>query len=175
LESPHLGSLRGLVLRFNGLDDEAVAELATMGSLLQLRTLDLYGNSLRYESGIHMAGVSAITHSPDLRQLTTLVLGDNWVRDDGVARLGRAWAWANLRELYLTFNQITDTGLRDLARCPHLAKLETLDVGYNPVGLAGIRAVLAATERTVVHCRGTKLRRASCESLQKEFGTRIVF
>jgi hypothetical protein len=175
LKSPHLGSTRGLILRFNALDDDSLEALAETASLAGLTTLDVHGNSMRYEPGIYAIGVDALVRSPHLTGLTTLALGDNWVGDDGAAILADGWPWPGLRRLFLGYNSITDAGARRLARCQRAADLELLDLSHNDIGMTGARAVLAALPRTVIHLRGTRMRSASCLSLRKEFGPRAVF
>jgi hypothetical protein len=172
VRSPHLGGLKGLVLRFAGLESKEAAPLATAPTLAGLTTLDLYGNNLQ------PAGARALAASPYWGGLTDLVLGDNAeIGDAGAAALaGPKSRLSGLTRLHLSFAAIGDNGACTLADSPRLSGLRVLDLGFNEIGAHCARALADSPYLkglTHLGLRGNPIGAAARKTLARRHGRRI--
>lgn len=114
-----------------------LAALARCPYLLRLRTLDLEGNDLTD------ADVQTLAASPNLNQLTTLLLWNNRVGDAGLAALARA-DLPRLTRLDLSRNGVGDAGVAALAGSSLVGRLQLLDLTGNQIGDRGALALAAS-------------------------------
>jgi uncharacterized protein (TIGR02996 family) len=215
LKRPELAALTGLDLCFDHLDSRDAALLAACRHLVGLRRLNLNGNPIGDEGvarlgaspsltgleavhlehcGLGPAAVNTLAASR-LTQLRALDLSENFLGDDGVARLTAAPflvrfagldltavgmgdtgarrlaespSVRGLRRLRLGYNGIGDAGATDLVRSPHLAALTALDLNGNAIGDAGAQAVLGAP-----HLRGLARLELSVNPLSRSMRLRL--
>jgi Leucine-rich repeat (LRR) protein len=125
-----------LKVRFLGVSGH-VLELLQRGGrhLKRLRELDLGSNPLAEVE------LRLLADSPNLANLTTLLLHQTSMGDGGAAVLATARHLARLEELYLSGNGLSDRGVDSLARSPRFPSLQLLDLRDNRVGSAGLRSL----------------------------------
>jgi uncharacterized protein (TIGR02996 family) len=139
--------------------------LIESGYLLRLRHLDLSGRALlvwgtslvahspqvanlttlllrRCRVGI--GGCAAIAHSPRLAKLTHLDLGENSLSARKLRKLVTSPVWAGLHTLNLSNNYFLDEDLMVLTGAPALASLRRLILGPTRLGPAGVEALVAS-------------------------------
>jgi uncharacterized protein (TIGR02996 family) len=139
--SPWLANLTALLLHYNPLGDEAIAELANSPWLGQLRELYLSGTELTD------SGVSVLAGSGRLPALTDLDLRDNQIGDGGAISLACNLRLEQLTMLYLVNNRIGETGASALAWSEQLPNLRRLYLNYNPIGNGGAQAFAGSPHR----------------------------
>ncbi len=130
-----LGPLEELYLNENRLGAPAARAIASWPGLPGLRTLSLWGNTLRARGGVALL-------SADLSSLRMLLLANNGVGDDTALALADNTRLRGLEQLDLSSNGITDAGVRALLDSPHLVKLKNLNLSGNDIS-AGLTAELA--------------------------------
>jgi uncharacterized protein (TIGR02996 family) len=147
-ESPYLKRLKALALSSNVIYDTGIAQLAEARGWDALREFKGYSMGLSEEAAAYFAD------APIFSRLETLEISENWLGDQGAARLvkGKSATW---RHLDLGHNQLTDTGAEALARSPRLARLEKLVLRDNAIGVRGVRAL--ANSRHLAHLRELEL------------------
>jgi uncharacterized protein (TIGR02996 family) len=124
----------------SGVNDDALAPLATSPHLGRLRKLGLFRN----HTG--PAGAAALAACPSLTGLTELILDENnELRDAGLAALVASPLCRTLTTLTLFETNLSDAGVIALAGSPHLGKLEVLNLTGNLVGEAGVNALAEST------------------------------
>jgi len=215
LKRPELAALTGLDLCFDHLDGRDAALLAACRHLTGLKRLNLNGNPIgdegaaRLGTSPHLMGLEALhlEHcglgpaavnslvTARLTRLRALDLSENFLGDDGVARLAAATFLArftaldltavgtgdggaqrlaespslrDLRRLRLGYNGIGDAGAVALVRSPHLSALTALDLNGNAIGDAGARAILDAP-----HLRGLARLELSVNPLSRAMRLRL--
>jgi uncharacterized protein (TIGR02996 family) len=132
--SPHVANLTALLLHYNPLDNNTIADLADSRHLGQLRELYLSG------TGLDDSGVAALAGDGRMPHLTDLDLRDNQVGDGGARALAFNVGLAELSTLYLVNNRIGENGAEALAWTERLPSLRCLYINYNPIGNAGALA-----------------------------------
>jgi uncharacterized protein (TIGR02996 family) len=142
--SPHLGGLAALDLDVNHLDDRALAALAA-GRLTGLRRLSVQGMGKtgwrRNDTWITSAGVKALAASPAAGRLQHLDLGNQRVGDEGLSALLDSPHLAGLRGLRLWANAVTDAGVARLLASHAGAGLREIDLRANPLSAGARRAL----------------------------------
>ena len=162
-----LRQLRALVVKKTGFEKQMISDagLQHLKPLVDLETLNLYGNKITDAGLIHLEGFSklrdlnlsllAITdkglvHLKPLSQLESLELlysvgfSGPTITNGGIAPLG---SLTNLTSLNLTGARMTDAGLEQLQG---LKKLSTLLLVHTAVSASGIKAFQAAVPGCVV-------------------------
>ena len=134
LRSRRLAGLSSLRLGQNGLGPRGVASLLASARLGKLTSLDLSENP---PEGAWMVALAP----SGVGRLRELLLEDNQLDGDSVARLAESAALGSLREFSLRGNPIGDRGADALARSPHLAKLRRLNLEMCAIGDAGAGAL----------------------------------
>jgi uncharacterized protein (TIGR02996 family) len=158
-DSPHLGALRRLSLRFSfgtGAPLATASALSSPGAVFRLRALVLTNLPIGPEGaealagaahlgelkelalgsgriGIGDRGAAALARSPHLRGLSRLLLSGNELTADAIRALADSPLLDGIRELSLAVNDLGNEGVAALAACPRLATLESLNL--NRVGL----------------------------------------
>ncbi len=154
--------VRGLLEPF--LDPTAYLDIAAKLE----RTTAFAAVHLQPTTPVHPETVAALCAAPAAEYARSLLLGYEWLRDDGVRAAcasphlvrvvnlhlqtsgltdAAAFALAEtphlpaLRYLYLENNLIGDAGVAALATSPHRAGLEVLDLSHNALTPAGARAL----------------------------------
>jgi uncharacterized protein (TIGR02996 family) len=138
LESPHLGTLRGLILRFSSLGLPGVRLIAACPRLGSLSTLGLS------QQVTDPKCVAALATSPHLASLTRLDLSSCPFGPAGVRALTASTRFTRLEALDLSYDRLGLDGLRVLLRARHLPALTELNLERNHLGDAGA-AELAAS------------------------------
>jgi hypothetical protein len=144
-------------------------ELAGCACLCKVRTLDLEKNDLGD------ADLRALTRSPHLGELTTLLLWLNQAGDDGLHALVGA-NLPRLNRLDLSSNLVTDRGAVTLARSPLLAHLTMLDLTANQVSDAGALALAGsvhAGKLAVLELAKNPISLATQNTLRERFAGRV--
>jgi uncharacterized protein (TIGR02996 family) len=137
-ETPHLGRLRRLELRKNGLGQGGV-EAVARARLTSLTALLLAENKLTDPDALEALGAS-----PNLAALVSLDLSHNRFGDAGVKSLIASPHLGNLRELHMENCQVGSEGAAALAASPSLAGLTALHLGGNSLGDEGARALASS-------------------------------
>ncbi len=127
---PGLAHLRSLALRYSGLNDSAIAILASSAHLCELRNLDLTGNEIRTVPSL----------SPSLKGLRTLELTHNPLGDRGARSLA-ASELSDLTTLGLARTRLSDVGALLLAQSTTLGKRLRLNVYGNDLSPAAVAAL----------------------------------
>ena len=158
------GRLRRLELVDVGLTDDGAEALARLPQLAGVTHLDLRANQLGPD------GIAAICRSPYLTGVTNLAIGGRSynpyyddkhvqaIRDDGLAAIVAARAFASLRELEVANASVSPEGVAVLAGSPLAGRLRRLDLSTNELGFEGAEA-LAVTPWPVL--RDLRLRRCA--------------
>src|SRR5262245_23483911 len=123
-------------VRIGWLDADWAGRLAGSGHLARLRELDLGNNP-----GLGRAAVQALAGSPNLANLTSLLLHNNALGDEAMADLAGSPHLGRLRELWLSGNDVGDAGVVALARSAAWPRLAELDLRDNRVDDGGARAL----------------------------------
>lgn len=142
--------------------EKGMCELAEWSGLKHLRSLNLSGNKFtkdgldallqsRFIRGLKKLNLRTCDlQSEDLRgfvdahdglQLDELDLGDNLLRDAGLAHLADATCLEDLKVLNLDQCEIGVDGMRNLTTGASLANLHMLNLNYNPLGAEGLRTL----------------------------------
>jgi uncharacterized protein (TIGR02996 family) len=100
---------------------------------------------LRVHGRMDVAAILAPLASPNLANLTQLVLFNNGLGDAGTRTLALAPLLARLTALTLCCNEIGSAGLAALASSPHLARLTHLDLDGNNIGSEGVQALACSS------------------------------
>ena len=151
--SPHLATLRVLLLHNNDLERRAVQHLARSPYLNRLEELYLAGNNLAD------LDVRRLLEGDNWSKLTELDLRDNRIGDFGAQVLGHSFQTAALSTLYLVNNRIGPAGAAALAWAYNLPRLARLYLNYNPIGDEGAIAFSNAPRRSSL--RDLDLRQAN--------------
>lgn len=131
LQSPHVTNLKELVIRANGLNDQAMKEFKDANSELRLDLLDLG------ENFVGDVGPSDLALAPCLDELKELRLDRCEIRAAGALWLTRARFVETLRLLNANHNNFGPEGLYTLLECkPPL--LHTLQMVDNDLGDEGV-------------------------------------
>lgn len=144
-------------------------EVAALAALAGVETLDLEKN------GLGDADLEALSASPHLHRLTTLLLWSNAVGAAGVRALARA-SGPRLARLDLSHNSLGDAGARALADWPHFGRLALVDLGANQITDAGARALAAsafAGPNVFLELTKNPITVAGQGALRERFGSRV--
>lgn len=147
---PHLGRLRSLNLRSNGLGPAGVRAIADSPHLRSLEDLTLDWND------IYADGAAALRCDKEPKPWRKLSLGWTRVGDDGVRRLCGSGSLGRLRFLYLASNGLSDDAAIALGACDSLQSLEALYADQNGIGDRGAAAL--ATSPSLTRLRWMHLR-----------------
>ncbi len=140
-ESPALGGLTSLELRYPGVGDAGLAVLVGsvyLGRLRRLRICD----GIEHTGRIGTAGLQALAASPGLR-LAELALTYERVDGEGGRVLAQSPVFEELECLSLIGNHLGDAGAQSLAGARHWRRLRELDLSCNRIGDAGLEALAA--------------------------------
>lgn len=170
-ECPHLPHLRRLILRY-ATGEETVRVLSAAPMCSRLTALDLYGAYMENE------GAQALIHSPYLKGLSYLALGDITEEIDVAQLLADPSSLLNgLEQLYLGWTQIDDEGAQRLAASPKFARLKVLDLMGNRIEMAGARALAEAPHLQALealYLQGNPLDNRARKRLRARFGDRVL-
>lgn len=124
------GQLKALDLKFNLLEDEAVAALCS-ANWPKLERLDLSSNR------IDPVGAATLAHQASFPQLKVLCLSMNRVLDQGAVALLQSHSLGGLEELHLVSNGITNetANLMLDSQGLRLPSLKILNLRYNRIGM----------------------------------------
>ena len=89
-------------------------------------------------------GALAIATSPYLTKLETLSLSEADIGSEGLAALANSPNLKSVHTLYLHINTIDDSGVNALARSPRLRSLTTVWLYFNPITSVGIQALASS-------------------------------
>ncbi len=140
--SPFLTGLRSLRLDQTGMGAAGMAALAQASVLAGLTSLDLSGNP-----GVDDACMTILGQARWSRELTSLLLSDTSVGDDGLEALACSNSFPRLEVLELSY--VTTQGLLALARSPSLPCLRELRLESGALNHADIAVLASVSFRPV--------------------------
>jgi uncharacterized protein (TIGR02996 family) len=157
LRSPYLTAVESLDLSFNGICDGGVDILAKCHALPRLRELALNDNGQISGDGVRM-----LAGSPHLAGLRVLDVSGNDVGDSGVRAAVESTRLTKLHTFRLFANHIGDAGVAALVGSHlfgrMLARDSSLDLRQNVIGVAGVSALIAASDQlTALNLAGNYL------------------
>jgi uncharacterized protein (TIGR02996 family) len=133
---PGMAQVRSLTLSGNEVGQEGLATLLRSKRTAGLKELHLRGNGL---DGRAMQAFESV--NPDL-QLDVLDLGENLLRDLGLAYMTGSPCLRELKVLNLERCELRQAAARRLAKAPFLNTLRMLNVNFNSFGPKGLLALL---------------------------------
>lgn len=141
-KAPQLGPLEELYLNENRLGLPAARAIANWAGLPGLKTLSLWGNSIRARGAVLLGDAP-------LSSLRMLLLAGNGIGDEGAVALANNPHLGNLEQMDLGSNRISDEGARAILGSPHLLRLTNLNLSGNRVSTAVVEALSGRFDPTV--------------------------
>ncbi len=142
LAQQHLPHLQELALNRAGVNEMVLSSLGRLHCWPALIRFQLRNNRLDPEAA------SEFRHASWLRQIRSLDLASNQLRDLGVARLVTCTKFEHLEQLVLRKNRLGPYAARALVEASHLTRLRSLDLSHNHLGQEGTQLLARPSRLT---------------------------